>query len=960
MHKMGSTKHWLVTVVVAALALAATACGGEEPPTIVGGSNACGGEDTLEYEGEEAEPDDACGECGVLVCDGENALTCEDPGENACGGCQELDARPGNRCTTDGGEDGLWECDGGDAVQCVEADINACGGTEPLDAQPGESCGACLLDTYECDGINTVSCTEQIGCPQPGDVNASQGEHADGVRVTWRGSIHAESYRIYRDDEEIAVVSPGQLSYMDEDAEPAAAPEDVNLEASDDQTDGVHLQWNADEGSVVEHDYQVEIVFPEETSGPSVPATGWRGADIDHYELSVDGGERVYTLDDTTFVDEDADYATVDDATPQVDDAGWDYISLGADPTVVDADEHHYEVVVVLADGDESNPGEATGKRAHGDADYTWSVSTDGSDFQEMTDCAGDTECTDDDFPVDSDIYEKWYRFTVDGDGIEETSETIDAQVEMLDVAPGETGDLMIGETTTITAQIISPDDGSDVAREGVELHIDISHEDALVGDVPGPVTTGADGSAQADVTFDQQADDVVISWTAVDPRVVDDTVSAQPFDVVASPADGDLTSMVALDTTEELLADDDEYTIVEIEVRDGNDEPISGAAVDAGVDSGATLFDCDQFTDADGLAQCSIRADEPGSYNVELTAPASMTLEDVGPFYATADDYAAVSGDIADVAVVGDLLVVVGDGIDADGADYGAGVVVDRISGQPVGELDDDFTEIYAAVADGDDLFVAGDDDVARYALDNGALALQASTGEFLGELLVVEGDYVVVFEADNGDAEALDRDDLTTDGSTFDLFDSAQVDAVQSANGTAYALGSFDPLLQTEYNFASYSIPGLNTDEYLEVGDVEDGDIQFFDVGDGTAHFVAGDFTDIDEQGVAQLARLDDEGNVDAGFAPIVLPDVDGGLFYTDGLVWSAGLIDGAGGNAYDAATGDLVAGHGLDNDYAWGAIADAPRYFVLFADVDGEDPSVDFEMVIRPDVDNQVISD
>ena len=954
--------RWIAIASVALFAWVLSACG-DDPPQIIDGddANECGGQETLEYDGEEAEPGDSCGECGELACLGENELHCSDPGANECGGCEELDDEPGDSCTTADDEDGIWECDGDNDVVCVDPGLNACGGTETLDAEPGDSCGDCMLDRYECAGSDDVQCEDDIGCPQASDVEATQGEHAGAVVVTWRGSVYAEAYRIYRDGDQIGEVSAGNLSYTDEDADPAGAPEDLDLTASDDETDGVHLEWSHGDGAVSEHEYEVEIVFPEAISDRSDSALGWAGAEVDHYEISVDDGNRVYTQDEgTSFVDTQAAYATVDDVTPTVDETGWDFITLEASPQIVDAAEHDYEVSAVV-DGQTGDAATDTGQRAHGDADYTWwHAEEDGDvgDFDEMTDCADTTDCTED-FPVDSDVAEKYYRFSVDGDGIDETvSDSVNAGVDLLDVVPDDISDLMIGEEATISVQLVDPDDGSSVGRQDATIDIDVSADDAVSGDLPGPVDTDADGYAEDQITFDQEAQDVIISWTADDPRVTDDTVDQQPFDVVAEPADGDSTSMVALDTTAELLANDDDYTIVEIEVRDGDDEPISGASIDADVASGATLFDCDEFTDSDGTARCSIRADEPGSYDVNLTAPTSMTLEDVGPFYATADDYDDVEGDIYDAAVFGDYLVIGGENLEAGGESWDGWVFLDRVSGEMMGN-DKNIDRVDALVFDDDDLFVLGDGQVHRNDVDSVGTSDWETSDDGLGDLMVVDGDYVAVFESDSGDAVSLNRDDLSEEDTTLGLFDSAEIDAVRAADSTVFALGFYedDLLFDEDKTFATYDLPGLDTDEYLDVDDV-DGSIDFFDIGDSNAHFVAGGFDDIHNEGVEHLARLNDDGTVHTGFDPEELPVVDGGLFYTDGMVFSAGRLDGSGGAAYDADNGDLVADHSLDNDYAWGAIVDTPRHFVLFGDIDGEDPSTNFEIVLRPDVDVDLI--
>ena len=166
--------------------------------------NACGGEELLEFDGEPAEPEESCGDCddGVLICDGEDALTCmgaseentcggceplegepdqscgpcgdgvwtcqddgslecEDAGEsNICGGCEELEGLPGESCELDTGGTGILSCTGADELECVAPGDNACGGDSELDATPGSPCGECNLGVVVCDGTDDVTCQD--------------------------------------------------------------------------------------------------------------------------------------------------------------------------------------------------------------------------------------------------------------------------------------------------------------------------------------------------------------------------------------------------------------------------------------------------------------------------------------------------------------------------------------------------------------------------------------------------------------------------------------------------------------------------------------------------------------------------------------------------------------------------------------------------------------------------------
>ncbi|TVR00067.1 MAG: hypothetical protein EA398_11690 [Deltaproteobacteria bacterium] len=92
-----------------------------------------------------------CGGCGndcgdFLGCfEGECEL-CSVP--NACNGCGILDGLPGATC----GECGEWVCDGREAVVCDDAGFNACGACGILDGTPGTSCGPCDDGELVCSG----------------------------------------------------------------------------------------------------------------------------------------------------------------------------------------------------------------------------------------------------------------------------------------------------------------------------------------------------------------------------------------------------------------------------------------------------------------------------------------------------------------------------------------------------------------------------------------------------------------------------------------------------------------------------------------------------------------------------------------------------------------------------------------------------------------------------------------
>ena len=137
-----------------------TACvAKEETRCILPGQNACGGQDDLGA----VSPLDPCGPCdgGVHICSDLETITCvdEDEGVNVCGGCTILPANPSSPCSPCGG---AWQCDGTDRVTC-SAPVNACGGCTSLADPPGQVCssGDPNFETA-CTTPDTTSCVEAV------------------------------------------------------------------------------------------------------------------------------------------------------------------------------------------------------------------------------------------------------------------------------------------------------------------------------------------------------------------------------------------------------------------------------------------------------------------------------------------------------------------------------------------------------------------------------------------------------------------------------------------------------------------------------------------------------------------------------------------------------------------------------------------------------------------------------
>lgn len=122
-------------------------CDGEEPP-----ANVCGGVTLLD-----GQPGDACGTCGVLACDGLEALACTDDTTNACGGCGALNGEIGDSCGACGS--GVLACAGTETLACGGDETNACGGCTTLEESPGSACmAACGAGSLACDGTDGLRC----------------------------------------------------------------------------------------------------------------------------------------------------------------------------------------------------------------------------------------------------------------------------------------------------------------------------------------------------------------------------------------------------------------------------------------------------------------------------------------------------------------------------------------------------------------------------------------------------------------------------------------------------------------------------------------------------------------------------------------------------------------------------------------------------------------------------------
>lgn len=113
------------------------------PRVASGGTNACGGDEILLWQGQRYAPGTRCGPCGDgrIVCEDPNTLVCREASEgNVCGGCGRLTGTIGARCGPCGGQ--LACAADGESLVCDgEVGANDCGGCGTLPGRMGWVCG---------------------------------------------------------------------------------------------------------------------------------------------------------------------------------------------------------------------------------------------------------------------------------------------------------------------------------------------------------------------------------------------------------------------------------------------------------------------------------------------------------------------------------------------------------------------------------------------------------------------------------------------------------------------------------------------------------------------------------------------------------------------------------------------------------------------------------------------------
>ena len=143
-----------------------------------------------------------CGEKGAAVCVGDESM-------NACGGCEELEAEPGDHC---GKCDlGFFECADG-ALQCRgDGAVNGCGGCTPfVDAAPGDPCDgddadSCFDDVLACDdtGEHLVCTKGEASCGECRIEEATITSNAEADALVAKGCTHVGKLHVTGDIDDL-------------------------------------------------------------------------------------------------------------------------------------------------------------------------------------------------------------------------------------------------------------------------------------------------------------------------------------------------------------------------------------------------------------------------------------------------------------------------------------------------------------------------------------------------------------------------------------------------------------------------------------------------------------------------------------------------------------------------------------------------------------------------------------
>jgi hypothetical protein len=381
----------------------------------------------------------------------------------------------------DAGADALDDATDGDLTD-ADADLDDADDTSPTDVLTDPD--ADEPDLLDEDQDADVETEPEVGDPPPAPtgVTATDGTSVSAVTASWNAAADATSYRVLRDDVEIAQGIAG-TTYDDTGAEAQPASADgLGLSASDgDYSDVVRLSWSVPDvphGTI--HEYRVVAENEWGTSTPSAFDYGHLAPlPVTSYDLEIDGGAWFDVGNVTTVDDTGAPPGTLDSAGTASAGDGTEpcfvplevtgvTVSVGADVS--------YRVRAVNAAGPGAASATEVGYRDAPQLSYQWQRSTD-ADGTAFEDIDGATAATHEDRGGPFGAVARHYRCVVsDGAGTSLVSGSDTGFREVLKLFAGNGGER------------------SDQFGRGV----DVSDDTFIVGTRYGTQTLGGDNVGSA------------------------------------------------------------------------------------------------------------------------------------------------------------------------------------------------------------------------------------------------------------------------------------------------------------------------------------------------------------------------------------------------------------------------------------------------------------------------------